>query len=470
MPNRSAVAGVGIRTLRSAAVPFETGSVNRRGNQRGHFITSPSRVREPFHYSLATLVRSGRQDGRTTVDLDNLSATIPIAQSPMTFHDKPRFPIGFRCASRNCGLKPADKDLALFVSEREAAAAAVFTRNQFPGAPIVLGRQTIKGGQLRAIVVNSKVSNVATGETGVLNARRMAAAAAAECGTTPERVLVSSTGVIGVPLPIEKIESGLRGMAAELSDDPLVGAHGIMTTDSHPKALSMSVGAATITWIAKGSGMIEPNMATMLAYIFTDAEFPRATLDRLLRHAVHVSFNMLSVDTDTSTSDTCAILANGMAGRVDEAAFQDALTAGCIRMTEILARDGEGALHLLRCTVRDALNEAEARQVAKSLVNSPLIKTMIHGADPNVGRILMAVGKVFDATIVTAAVQAEVNGHTVVRNGTRVDFDDAEVRQALSAEVVDLNVSLGAGSSSATAYGCDLTKGYVEENAAYYSS
>ena len=388
----------------------------------------------------------------------------------MTFHNQPKFPQGFRCASRNCGLKPVDKDLALFVSERDAAAAAVFTRNQFPGAPVILGRETIKAGLLRGIVVNSKVSNVATGERGVANARRMAAAAAAECGTTPDRILVSSTGVIGVPLPIEKIEAGLRGISGELTDDPLVGARGIMTTDSHPKALSMSVGAATITWIAKGSGMIEPNMATMLAYIFTDAEFPRATLDRMLRRAVHVSFNMLSVDTDTSTSDTCAILANGMAGRVDEDAFQEALTAGCVRMTEILARDGEGALHLLRCTVRDAASETEARQVAKSLVNSPLIKTMVHGADPNVGRILMAVGKCFDATIATSATNAWVNGHAVVRNGARVDFDDAEVRQALSTEVIDLEVSLGAGTESATAYGCDLTKGYVEENAAYYSS
>jgi len=388
----------------------------------------------------------------------------------MRFHDPPRFPLGFKCASRNCGLKPVDKDLALFVSEREASAAAIFTRNQFPGAPVILGRDTIKGGRLRAIAVNSKVSNVATGAVGVENARRMAAATAAECGTTPYRVLVSSTGVIGVQLPIEKIEAGLRGMTSDLTDDPLVGARGIMTTDSHPKALSVSVGPATITWIAKGSGMIEPNMATMLAYIFTDAEFDRGTLDRMLRSVAHVSFNMLSVDTDTSTSDTCVLMANGMAGHVPEAEFEEALAAGCIRMTEILARDGEGAQHLLRCTVRNALNETEARQVAKSLVNSPLIKTMVHGADPNVGRILMAVGKCFDATIRTASTDAWVNGFQVVQSGARVEFDDARVRAALATEVVDLDVSLGAGEASATAYGCDLTKGYVEENAAYYSS
>jgi glutamate N-acetyltransferase/amino-acid N-acetyltransferase len=243
-----------------------------------------------------------------------------------------------------------------------------------------------------------------------------------------------------------------------------------MTTDSHPKALSTSVGPATITWIAKGSGMIEPNMATMLVYIFTDAEFEATILDQMLRRSAHVSFNMLSVDTDTSTSDTCALLANGLAGPVPENDFQNALTAGCVRMTEILARDGEGAEHLLRCTVRGALDEREARMIAKSLVNSPLIKTMVHGADPNVGRILMAVGKCFDATIRTDATDAWVNGQAVVRGGARVDFDDAVVREALKTEVVDLEVSLGVGSATATAYGCDLTKGYVEENAAYYSS
>ncbi|HVB30320.1 MAG TPA: bifunctional glutamate N-acetyltransferase/amino-acid acetyltransferase ArgJ [Gemmatimonadaceae bacterium] len=388
----------------------------------------------------------------------------------MEFHHRPEFPRGFRCASRHIGLKPKGKDLALFVSDVDAAAAAVFTRNQFPGAPVVLGRETIKAGRLRAVVVNSKVSNVATGAQGLEHARRMAAAAAAEVGCDPGRVLVSSTGVIGVSLPIEKIEQGMHGMRAELQDDPLVGAHGIMTTDTHPKALSVRVGDATITWVAKGSGMIEPNMATMLAYIFTDAAFDAPTLDRMLRRAVHVSFNMLSVDSDTSTSDTCAILANGLAGAVPEDAFVEALTAGCIRMTETLARDGEGAKHLLRTIVRGAATDAEARRVAKTLVNSPLIKTMVFGADPNVGRILMAVGKCFDCMIHPATTDAFINGHAVVRAGARVDFDDAEVRAALGRDVVDLEVALGVGDATATAYGCDLTQGYIDENAAYYSS
>ncbi len=386
------------------------------------------------------------------------------------FHHPPRFPRGFRCASRHVGLKPEARDLALFVSDVDAAAAAVFTRNQFPGAPILLGRETIRGGVLRAVVVNSKVSNVATGSAGVEHARRMAAAAATELGTTPDRILVSSTGVIGVPLPIEKIERGLPGIAQDLTDDPLVGALGIMTTDSHPKALSCSVGDATITWVAKGSGMIEPNMATMLAYIFTDAAFDAPVLDQLLREAVDDSFNMLSVDTDTSTSDTAALLANGLAGAVPVEAFRAALRAGCIRMTEILARDGEGAQHLIRATVRGAATRDEARRIAKSLVNSPLIKTMVHGADPNVGRLLMAVGKCVDVTIDAARTDAWINGHAVVRAGARSPFDDATVRGTLGREIVDLEVALHVGAAEAIAYGCDLTAGYIAENAAYYSS
>jgi glutamate N-acetyltransferase / amino-acid N-acetyltransferase len=388
----------------------------------------------------------------------------------MQFHDPARFPRGFRTGSRNCGLKPSGKDLALFVSDVDAAAAAVFTLNQFPGAPIVLGRETIKGGRLRAIVANSKVSNVATGARGLENARRMAAAAAAEIGSTADRVLVSSTGVIGRQLPIDIIERGIRGMSGDLQEDPIVGAEGIMTTDTYPKAVSLSVGDATITWVAKGSGMIEPNMATMLAYIFTDAALDARSLDRMLRDAVDVSFNMLSVDSDTSTSDTCAILANGLAGRVDADAFGEALTSGSVRMTELLARDGEGATRLVRTVVRGAKDLADARRVAKSLVNSPLVKTMVHGADPNVGRILMAVGKCVECTLRPAATTAFINGYQVVRGGERIEFDDAVVRAALATDVVEIEVTIGVCDATATAYGCDLTKGYIDENAAYYSS
>jgi glutamate N-acetyltransferase/amino-acid N-acetyltransferase len=216
--------------------------------------------------------------------------------------------------------------------------------------------------------------------------------------------------------------------------------------------------------------MIEPNMATMLAYIFTDARVDVATLEQLLRDAVAVSFNMLSVDSDTSTSDTCAILANGLAGDVPLARLRDTLVGGCTRMTEILARDGEGAKHLLRATVRGAASDTDARVIAKSLVNSPLVKTMVAGADPNVGRLLMAVGKNAGCVIHPYSTDAWINGYAVVRGGVRVEFDDQTVRTALKNEVVDLEVALGVGDARATAYGCDLTQGYIDENAAYYSS
>jgi glutamate N-acetyltransferase/amino-acid N-acetyltransferase len=390
----------------------------------------------------------------------------------MKFHEHPRLPMGFRCASRLAGLKPQGKDLALFVSDTNASAAAIFTRSHFAGAPVVLGRETVPAGGsvLRAIVVNSRVSNVATGEDGLKNARRMATAAARELGVARHHVLVSSTGVIGVPLPIDLIERGLVGMGSELQDNPLVGVEGMMTTDSYPKALSGSIGDVTITWVAKGSGMIEPNMATMLVYILTDAAVQSRVLDQMLRDAAHVSFNMLSIDTDTSTSDTCAILANGLAGAMDPAQFSAALREGCVRMTEMLARDGEGATRLLRVTVRGARDERESRVVAKSLVNSPLIKTMVHGADPNVGRILMAIGKCTDCTVDPAATSARINGFEVVHAGVRVDFDDATVRATLSTATVDIVVDLGVGSATATAYGCDFSPGYITENAAYYSS
>ncbi len=388
----------------------------------------------------------------------------------MEFDAIPRFPRGFRCAARLVGIKKEGKDLALFASDRPCAAAGVFTRNRFPGAPILVGRERLRDGRLQAVVVNSKVSNVATGEEGVARARRMGAAAATELGIDPELVLMSSTGVIGRPLPIDIIEAGLLGMSAELQEDPLVGARGIMTTDTHPKAISMAVGDAVITMVAKGSGMIEPNMATMLAYLFTDAEIDASTLDGMLRRAVHVSLNMLSVDTDTSTSDTCVLMANGAAGPVDLAAFEKALVALCIRMTEVLARDGEGATKLLRITVEGAASEEDARAVARSLVNSPLIKTMAYGADPNVGRILMAVGKCFTVELAPERLDATIKGVQVVAGGARAPFEDAVVRALLMEDPVDIGITMGVGSGRAVAWGCDLTPGYVEENAAYYSS
>lgn len=379
-------------------------------------------------------------------------------------------PEGFKCGSKNCGIKDEGNDLSIFVSDVPASAAGVFTKNLFPGAPVILGREIIKQGELRAIIVNSKVSNVGTGTKGIENAQRMADAVTKEFGYSDNQVIMSSTGVIAKPLPVELIEDGIHGIGSILTDDPLAGAEGIMTTDTYPKALSLSAGESTITIVGKGSGMIEPNMATMLVYIFTDAKIDSNTLDQLLRSSVNDSFNMLSVDTDTSTSDTCIIMANGKKGNVDLNGFSEALKFACIEMTKLLARDGEGATKLITTEVKNARSDAEARLIAKALVNSPLIKTMAYGADPNIGRVLMAVGKCFDADVSPEQLEVTINDTLVYKNLTRVDFDEMRVRKLLSGEAVHILVTINTGTSNAVAYGCDLTEGYIKENAAYYSS
>jgi len=379
-------------------------------------------------------------------------------------------PSGFSCASKNCGIKETGNDLSVFISDIPANAAGVFTKNHFPGAPVILGRKIIKHGRLQGIVVNSKVSNVGTGKQGIINAQRMADAVRNEFQFAENEVMMSSTGVIAKQLPVKLIENGIKGFGSLLTDNPLIGAEGIMTTDTYPKAISLSVGDSIITIVGKGSGMIEPNMATMLVYIFTDADIETKDLDSFLRIAVKDSFNMLSVDTDTSTSDTCIIMANGKKGKVDNNLFLESLKFACIEMTKLLARDGEGATKLLTGEVNTAATDSEARVIAKSLVNSPLIKTMAYGADPNIGRVLMAVGKCFDATVDPEKIEVIINGTTVYKDLDRVDFDEDKVRELLSGEIVNITVNLNSGNFNARAYGCDLTQGYIEENASYYSS
>lgn len=379
-------------------------------------------------------------------------------------------PKGFSCASQLVGLKKEGRDLSVFYSDTRAVAAGVFTKNKYPGIPVVLGREIIKNGSLRAIVVNSKISNVGTGELGIVNAKRMAAATAKEFNIPVDEVIMSSTGVICVQLRIDEIEKGIAGISQEMGKNPIEAARGIMTTDTHPKALSMSVGNATITVVAKGSGMIEPNMATMLCYIFTDAKIENPDLDQILRNAVNDSFNMLSVDSDTSTSDTCLILANGQAGQVPLDQFSEALRFICIRMAKILARDGEGATKLLLGHVQGAKSKTDARTIAKSIINSPLIKTMAYGTDPNIGRVLMAVGKCFDCEVDPAKIEITLSGKNIFKNGERVNFDETEVRTLLASDPVTISVNLHLGDGEATAFGCDLTEGYIDENAAYYST
>lgn len=392
----------------------------------------------------------------------------------MDFHHPPRFPRGFRCASRNVGLKPEARDLTLFVSDVEASAAALFTRSHFPGAPIVLGRETIREGRLRAIVANSKCSNVATGETGLENARRMAAAAAAEVGTDANRILVSSTGVIGVQLPIDRIERGIVGMTAELRDDPLLGAEGIMTTDSHPKALSCQVGDATLTWVAKGSGMIEPNMATMLVYIFTDAKIGAGQLQKILSRNVDDTFNSITVDSDTSTSDTLLVAATGQSAAAEVKgpvlkAFETALRGVMRDLALQVVRDGEGATKLVEVRVTGAASDEDAAKVAFAIANSPLVKTAVAGQDPNWGRIVAAVGK--------SGAQADRDRLTirfgdilVARDGWRnPDYREEDGVAYMQGPELVFAVDLGLGKARRSVWTCDLTARYVEINADYRS-
>ncbi|TVP54524.1 MAG: bifunctional glutamate N-acetyltransferase/amino-acid acetyltransferase ArgJ [Gemmatimonadales bacterium] len=388
----------------------------------------------------------------------------------MTRHETPRLPSGFRCAAKHCGIKAAGDDLALFYCDRMANAAGLLTRNHFPGAPILLARERLKRGLLRGVVVNSGVSNVATGARGIDDARRMAAAAAAELDVDPAHVLVGSTGVIGRPLPIERVEAGIRGMAAEAGSDPLVGARGIMTTDRVPKAFSLEVEGATVSVVGKGAGMIAPNMATMLVYFFTDAEASSSALREMLWAGARDSFQVLSVDTDTSTSDMVVAMASGAAGPVSPTTLAEAFAGLSEQMAEAIARDGEGATRLLRVTVGGAVDEVEARRIARSVAESPLVKTMIYGRDPNVGRILMAVGKCVECRIQPDRVQAELQGMAVIRDGLRADFDETTLRERLGLDTVEIRIDLGVGSAGGRALGCDLTEGYIEENTAYASS
>jgi len=386
----------------------------------------------------------------------------------LDFHASPILPRGFRCAARNCGLKTTGEDLSLFFADRPCSAAGLLTRNHFPGAPILLARERLAAGVLQAVVVNSKVSNVATGEAGLADARQMASAAARELGIEESRVLVGSTGVIGRRLPLDRIEAGLKGMAAELQGDPLPGARGIMTTDRVPKAFSLDVQGAVLTAVGKGAGMIAPNLATMLVYFFTDAAVEAEELRHLLREASADTFQTLSIDTDTSTSDMVVALASGTAG--PRPGLGEAIQLLSRSMAEAVARDGEGATKLIRVEVRGAKDRGEAVQVARSIVDSPLIKTMAYGADPNVGRILMAIGKCVGCTVRPDRVQVRLQGIPVVAAGVVAAFPEALLRTLLAGDPVEFQVDLGVGEGQARAIGCDLSEGYIRENAAYASS
>lgn len=382
---------------------------------------------------------------------------------------------GFRAGGTAAGIKTSGApDVGLLVSDRPCAAAAVFTRNRLHAACIDVNRERLAGGLGRAVVVNSGNANASTGERGLRDARRMTELAAAREGLPPEAVFVCSTGVIGRPLDMERVAAGIA--AIEMGADAAGGdafARAILTTDLVTKQGAARFGPYTLGGCAKGSGMIHPNMATMLAYLTTDAPIAREPLRAALAEAADRSFNLITVDGDTSPSDTVILFANGAAGgdpiapgdaRFGE--FREALDAVCVHLAKAIARDGEGATKLIEITVRGAASEAEARRLVREIGTSPLVKTAVHGADPNWGRIAGVIGR-SDAAIVEEAVTVAVCGHRLFERCEPVPFDEAEVSRAMAGAEVAIEVGLGAGGASATGWTCDLGDGYVRINADY---
>ncbi len=388
---------------------------------------------------------------------------------------------GFRAAGVHCGIKAAERDLALFVSECPAVVGAVLTRSTMPGAPVLLCRERLAaGGEGRAIVVNSGCANVAMGERGLKDAHRMAALTARQLGCDESEVYVASTGVIGQPLPMKKIAAGIAEAAGELDESGLVAAaEATRTTDTFTKMASRRVRiggrVVTVAGTAKGSGMLQPNMATMLSFLMSDVAITRSCLRAVLRRVADATYNRVTVDGEGSTSDTVLMLANGVAGnrrlsRLSDAEtrrFAAAVQEVATELSRMLARDGEGATKLVTVDVRGAKSNAEAERAARRVANSLLVKTAIYGRDPNWGRILQCIGDERVAIAADAAV-VKLCGVPVFRRGSGLGQAAREKAAArLEAEEVGVEVDLGVGPGVARLWTCDLTYDYVRINAEY---
>ena len=393
---------------------------------------------------------------------------------------------GFKAAGIHVGVKnnkSDKKDVALIVSDTICSAAAVFTRNAVKAAPILVDLQHLADGRARAAIINSGNAN-ACAPHGEENAERMCIAAAKAIGCDANDVVVSSTGVIGQTINIKAIEDGVPALAAQLERSAAAShnaALAIMTTDTVKKevALETVIGGKTVTvgGIAKGSGMIHPNMGTMLCFLTTDCAISPAMIKAALIETVNVSFNRISVDGDTSTNDTCCVLANGMAGNAeicekneDYAAFVAALKELCIALARAMASDGEGARHLITCTVTGGKSEQAAETIAKSVISSSLTKAAIFGADANWGRVLCAMGysgEQFDPDKVDVCFASEAGEIEVCHQGRGVDFDEDLAKKILTAHDVEINITMGEGDASCTCWGCDLTYDYVKINGDY---
>ncbi len=374
---------------------------------------------------------------------------------------------GVTSLGKHIGIKQKAKDFAVIYSSKLCNAAAVYTKNEVKGAPLYVNMEHLKNGKAQAIVINSGVSNVSTGQRGLDDAHEMASIAAKELGIKKEEVLVASTGLIGAFLPMPKIRKGIIGIKKELSKNSKA-AEAIMTTDLIKKEIEVKVGNATIGAIAKGSGMIHPNMATMLAFIMTDADLPSQKLKKMLVQSVEKSFNMLSIDQDTSTSDMAILMANGLAGKVNEKDFQKALDFVCTELAKMMAKDGEGATKMVISKVVNAKTEDAAKKLAKSVINSNLVKCAMFGNDPNWGRIMGAIGCA-GAKIDISKIDIYFGNLKVVCHGVATGFDHDKAVGIMKQKEVTVTIDLNNGTKSATAYGCDLTFDYVKINAHYHT-
>lgn len=377
-------------------------------------------------------------------------------------------PLGFKTLSGNIGIKDTSDDFACVFSTAPCTVAGMFSQSLFAGPSVKVSRRHLVEGHPCAVVVVSKNANVATGAEGLANAIELTERLAAKLRIGAQDVLVASTGIIGRPYPMEKVRTFVAKLDPTAAGSDFVGiARAMMTTDTVSKHIYARVGNATIVGVAKGVGMIEPNMATMLTFFFTDAAVPQPALDRIFRKVVNATFNCLSIDTDTSTSDTAAIFANGLAGEVSEAEFEARLHELALALVKKIARDGEGATKLLEICVEGARDDAQAKRVAKAIVNSPLVKTATHGADPNWGRVAMAIGKCEqDTDIVPENVRIAFGGAEVYpKQLSAADLD--RLSEAMHGEEIRVAVDLGCGNGHATVWGCDLSAEYIRINAEY---
>jgi glutamate N-acetyltransferase/amino-acid N-acetyltransferase len=379
-------------------------------------------------------------------------------------------PRGFTSYVTNIGIKDSSDDFTLVAATTTCTAAGVFTQSRFAGPSVIVSREHLVDGRARGVVVISKNANVATGATGMSNAREVVAGVAASLGCAPTDILIASTGVIGRQYPMDAVRAGLAAIPKSFTDTNAEAvAHGIMTTDTVRKIAEAHVAgsSARVVGVAKGVGMIEPNMATLITLLFTDAEISPDDLDAMFRRVMDTTFNCVSVDTDTSTSDTAIVLASGAAGTVDHAALESALHEVALSLTKQVARDGEGAEKLIEVRVEQARDDHQAMVVAKAIVNSPLVKTAVHGADPNWGRVAMAIGKCSEFTDIDQdRVVISFGDQEVYPTQLAAGDLDALSRYMRGTDVV-IRVGLNTGTSSSTVWGCDLTDGYVRINADY---